>query len=389
MTPVSACLIVQDEQERLGDCLSSLAFCDEIVVVDGGSRDGTVELARAAHARVIEHPWAGFAAQRNVALEHASHDWVLELDADERVSEPLRREIEAFLADPPEGIDICVLPMRHEFLGRWLERSARYPMYRNRLFRRSRYRHDETRAVHEGLWADGPARALSGDMEHVLARSLREALVDRWRYARLEAMHVTPPTGARSYLVGIAVRPALKATWRIAGLGGWRDGWQGLLHIGLECASDSVVWVRLLARHLYERDAAPGPTGHYSRQAHRGPARVVALADGAAAARARSWLEGVQREGGDPALIAPGMADINGLHVRTVRKLGFFEVVRALDAEQQLRPIDALVAFGSHARLLTKMLPAPVRQRARTLPAATPAAQAVERALAARREGVR
>src|SRR5947209_3726192 len=92
---LSACLIVQDEQDRLPDALASVAFCDEVIVVDGGSGDGTVQIARAGGARVIENPWPGFAAQRNVALDAARGEWILEIDADERVSPPLRRSIEA------------------------------------------------------------------------------------------------------------------------------------------------------------------------------------------------------------------------------------------------------------------------------------------------------
>src|SRR6202050_3277869 len=89
---VSACIIAKDEQHHLPECLASVAFCREIVLVDSGSRDATRELARAAGAVVVEQPWLGFAAQRNVALDHASGDWVLEVDADERVSGGLREE---------------------------------------------------------------------------------------------------------------------------------------------------------------------------------------------------------------------------------------------------------------------------------------------------------
>ena len=88
---VCACIIARDEEERLPAALASVAFCDEVVVVDSGSRDRTVELAREAGARVIEHPWHGFGVQRNVALDNATADWVLEVDADERVTPRLQR----------------------------------------------------------------------------------------------------------------------------------------------------------------------------------------------------------------------------------------------------------------------------------------------------------
>ena len=124
---LSACIIAHDEAGSLPDCLASVAFCDEIVVVDSGSTDATVEIARGAGALVVAQPWLGFAAQRNVALDHASCEWVLEIDADERVSETLRAEMQRFLADPPDGIDLAGIPRLEIFLGRALGHAAKYP----------------------------------------------------------------------------------------------------------------------------------------------------------------------------------------------------------------------------------------------------------------------
>ena len=133
---VCACIIARDEEQRLPAALASVAFCDDVVVVDSGSRDRTMEVARAAGARVVEHPWRGFGMQRNVAIDAAAADWILEIDADERITPRLRAEIEEFLARPPEGVDICAVPCRDLFLGGRLGPSAKYPKYRLRLFRR-------------------------------------------------------------------------------------------------------------------------------------------------------------------------------------------------------------------------------------------------------------
>jgi glycosyltransferase involved in cell wall biosynthesis len=124
---ISACLIVQDEQERIAAALESVAFCDETFVVDGGSSDATVEIARAAGARVIENPWPGFAAQRNVALDAARSEWVLEIDADERVSPELWASIQSLLSQPPAGAAMAVCALRNRFLGGLLGPSAKYP----------------------------------------------------------------------------------------------------------------------------------------------------------------------------------------------------------------------------------------------------------------------
>ena len=245
-TRISACLIVQDEQHNMPGALESVSFCDEIVVVDGGSTDRTVEISRRLGAKVIESPWPGFAAQRNVALDAATCEWVLELDADERVTPRLRASIEELLASPPEQTAIAVCPLRHRFLGRLLGPSAKYPAYRSRLFRREAYRHDEARKVHEGLEPHERPAILDGDLEHALAMTLAEALRDTWSYARLESSHLEHPSGAGAYLKRILLRPAAKIVYRTLVDEGWRDGWQGMLKILLDASSDALVWVRVL-----------------------------------------------------------------------------------------------------------------------------------------------
>ena len=178
---LSACIIALNEERHLPACLESVGFCDEIVVVDSGSVDRTREIARAAGARVVEQPWLGYGAQRKVALDHALGEWVLEIDADERVSPELREEMRAFVDDPPAGVDLAGLPLRDILVGHPLGRSAKYPKYRHRLFRRDAYRHDEDRTVHEGLTPHGEVHPFTGDLVHYVADDWREAIVDMWR----------------------------------------------------------------------------------------------------------------------------------------------------------------------------------------------------------------
>jgi Glycosyl transferase family 2 len=393
-TPVSACLIVQNEQERLPACLASLDFCDETIVVDGGSHDRTVQCALAAGARVIESPWRGYAAQRNVALEHASHDWVIEIDADERITPGLRQEIETFLRDPPQDLDVAALPIRHVFLGRRLGPSVRYPTYRIRMFRRSRYRHDEARAVHEGIWADGPTHPFTGDLEHRLADSWWEALRDCWAYARLEASHLPSRGGLRTYLRGIVLRPIMKFAWRTVVFAAWRDGWQGLVQVALQAGSDSLVWTRLFARHLREPSARSGSSdpidSHFAHHSYRGPARLVAVADtGLDAERASAWLQRASQAGADTALISaplktPSGAGNGARGAQKVRKLSLLNLIRAVDTEMQLRSIDALIAFGPRAERLLPRVPRAVRSSALSLQESTEPETAIQRGLAAR-----
>ena len=348
-------MIVQNERERLPAALASVAFCEETVVVNGGSTDGTAELARAAGARVIESPWRGFAAQRNVALDAARGEWILEVNADERVSPALRASIEALLAAPPEGVAIAVCALRNRFLGGALGPSAKYPAYRSRLFRRGAYRHDESLAVHEGLEPRELPAVLAGDLEHELAATWGEALRDTWRYARLQSRHVARPRAARAYVRGIVLRPAAKLGYRTLVDGGWRDGWRGLAKIALDAGSDALVWTLVLLR----REPASPPVGgegegegragqHFGRR-RAGPPRVIAVACGErAAAQAAHWLAALAERGVDVALVAE-------------ERSGPLTVIRALEVERQLRVPDAVVPCGRRARLTQRLVPRVLR----------------------------
>jgi glycosyl transferase family 2 len=359
---ISACLIVQNERERLPAALASVAFCDEVLVVDGGSTDDTAERARAAGARVIEHPWRGFAIQRNVAIDAAHGDWILEVDADERVSPALRTSIEALLAQPPEDVAMAVCALRNRFLGGLLGPSAKYPAYRSRLFRRGAYRHDESLTVHEGLEPRERPTILAGDLEHELAATLREALLDTWRYARLESRCVPRPRAPGAYLKGIVLRPAAKLCYRTVVDGGWRDGWRGLLKIALDVGSDTLVWVRVLVRPGPAPAPPPGGGGEHFGRRRAGPVRIVAVSDrGRSTERAVRWLSTLQRRGADVALICEEPVPSPDLPQQTVARIGPLAIARALDVERQVRVVDAVVPFGRRARLVHRVLPATLR----------------------------
>lgn len=375
---LSACVIARDEESRLPDCLASLRFCDEVVVVDSGSRDRTVELARAAGAQVVENPWPGFAAQRNVALDHAGGEWVLEIDADERVTPALAAEIERLLADPPAGVAMAAIPMRDVFLGRPLGPSIRYPRYRHRLFRRGAYRHDESRTVHEGLWPDGPVAPLEGELRHLLAATWREAIADALAYARLEGAQRGRP-GAAEALTGIVVRPLAKLAYRLFLYGGWRDGWQGAARIGLECMADS------LATLLRLRHGVPGaPTGFGQEPPRLGPPKVVGVAlTPAGANRVLPWLERAAAHGADVALLGAQPTCAAAVRRRGLAGGGLTALVQGLDAEDQARPVDALLPAGPRERALLKLAPAALRGGTGPLALADPPERLPERLRAA------
>ena len=165
MVPLSAVLIAQNEEKTIVDALASVSFCDEVVLVDSGSRDATREIAAAAGARVVQNaPWPGFVAQRDFAVRAARHEWVLALDADERVGASLREEIRGLR----ESGFACAgyrIPRVAYYLGRWIRGTDWYPDWQVRLF-------DRTRAawqgdlVHESVGVHGPVGRLHGELEH-------------------------------------------------------------------------------------------------------------------------------------------------------------------------------------------------------------------------------
>jgi hypothetical protein len=371
---VSACVIARDEEERIGACLESLGFCDQIVVVDGGSRDRTRELAAAAGATVVENPWPGFGAQRNVAIDNSEGDWILEVDADERVSPGLAEEIRRLLDAPPPAIEIAALPLRDLYLGRALGRSSRYPRYRLRLFRRGSYRHDEARTVHEGLWASGPVWPLDHELRHLLATSLGEAVRDTVAYARLEAGQ-RAGVDLREALVGMVARPAAKLAYRTVVYGGWRDGWQGMLKLALECGGDA-----LATAFRIGRPRAAGAAGFGQEPPRRGPVRIVGIASGSrGAARLEPWLVDAEATGAEVALIAPPAGGPTAVRRRGLAGSGPGALVRALDAEVQLRPIDAIVYADRRAALFARFAPRALHGATAPLDPGTPAKTAVER----------
>ncbi len=362
---ISACIIARDEEQRLPDCLASVAFCDEVVVVDSGSVDRTVDIAREAGARVIEEPWRGFAAQRNIALDHARGQWVLEVDADERVTADLAREIRAFVSGDTAGVDLGGLPLREFLVGRGLERSAKYPKYRHRLIRRDAHRHDEARTVHEGIVAHGPVHPFTGDLDHLLAGTWREAWTDVWRYAELEAGQLHAPRSVGAVVRGAVLRPVVKFAYRMVVDGGWRDGLTGMGKIGLDCAGDSIVWLRHWLGYRGRTHGRSGvdPALHYGAWRFRvGKPRVVALAVGASSiAQADAWLARARDEGDDVTLISDTPTRSAEIRCRVLPGSGALSLIRALETEEQLRAIDAVIPFGPRATRLLRLVPGRLR----------------------------
>jgi len=198
---LSVAIITLNEERNLADCLASVAFADEIVVVDGGSRDRTCEIARAAGARVIEeHDWQGFGIQKNRAVDACSGDWVLSIDADERVPPNLRDEIQAALRD--SAFDVYELPRSSFYCGRFMRHSGWRPDYVRRLFRRGSARFSPA-PVHESLQTVGSVGRMSTPLEHWSFRTMEDVLDKVNRYSSLSAPAVIERGGRPTLLTAI------------------------------------------------------------------------------------------------------------------------------------------------------------------------------------------
>ena len=231
--PLSACIITLNEARNIEACLDSLAFCSEILVVDSGSVDGTRELAAAKGARVIEHAFAGYRAQKDFAVRAACHDWVLCLDADERVTPALRESIEAARARGFADAAGYRFARATEYFGAFLRHGNAYPDRVMRLFDRRRGGFRGTREIHEHASVDGAVVTLGGDLEHRAYRSLGDQVGRLERYARLMAEHMQQ-SGKRAHLYKIVINPFWRFLRGYVLRGGFLDGWRGLVYAYIE-----------------------------------------------------------------------------------------------------------------------------------------------------------
>jgi glycosyltransferase involved in cell wall biosynthesis len=186
--PVSVLIITYSEEANIAACLESVRWAREVFVVDSLSADRTLEIAESFGAKVNSHPFAGYAQQRNWALENLpfSHDWILMLDADERIPQALAQEIAQVVADNPQDYAGYYLRRRFFFLGRWLKHGGLNPTWILRLFRHGRARF-ENRALNEHAVLEGNSGYLSQPFDHQDRRPLSDWISKHNHYADLEA----------------------------------------------------------------------------------------------------------------------------------------------------------------------------------------------------------
>lgn len=195
---ISATIITLNEERDLPRCLKSLDFADEIVVVDSGSNDRTVEIARSLGAKVVVEPWRGYGAQKNFAQNQTKSEWILNLDADEVITPELRAEILSEINDekPAAGYGIA---RKTFYLGRWIKYGGWYPNFVTRLVRRNSGAWSEPN-VHEELKINGEVRHFKNPMLHFTFSDISDQIRTNLRYARQGALDLKKRGNSPSYL---------------------------------------------------------------------------------------------------------------------------------------------------------------------------------------------
>lgn len=222
---LSAIVITKNEAANIAACLDSVAFCDERIVVDSGSQDDTVKIATAAGAQVVTHAWAGFGPQKNFALSLARGDWVLSIDADERVSPALAGEI--LTAIDGAQADAYEFARLSTFLGRPMRHSGWFPDYVLRLFRRDRARFSDN-LVHERVLCSGRVGRLTAVLDHHPVRRIEDAIARVDSYSTAGAQMLVASGRRVSFASGMThgLWSFLRAyIWRL----GFLDGREGFL----------------------------------------------------------------------------------------------------------------------------------------------------------------
>ncbi len=236
---LSVAIITFNEAENLERTLASVRFADEIVVVDSGSTDRTVEIARSFGANVFSEAWKGFALQKNSAIDQCVGTWVLSLDADEELTDELQAEIRNMLeadAQIVPQVDGYYVRLRHVFLGRWMRHGGYYPDMKLRLFRRltvSGTAHFTDRPVHESVTVAGRVETMKKDFLHHGYPNLEIYLEHMNRYSTLGARIIAAKGKVSrswpAFLWNVALVPMLTFVWNYIVRLGFLDGREGLL----------------------------------------------------------------------------------------------------------------------------------------------------------------
>ena len=234
---LSVCIVTYNEEDNIRECLESVSWAEEIIVVDSLSNDRTVEICRQYTDRVIQRKWNGYIDQKSFALEHATREWVLFIDADERLSPGLIKEIKKEISKENNEYDGFYLPRHIYYLGRWINHGEWYPEYRLRLFKRSKgciggiEPHDKVELTTQGRMR---VKYLREDMRHFTYKTLSDQIRTIDKFSSISADEMGK-TGKNFHISQLLLHPPARFITGYILRGGFRDGIPGLI-IAVTCS---------------------------------------------------------------------------------------------------------------------------------------------------------
>lgn len=233
MIPVSVVIVTKDEEKNIGDALESVKDFEDIVVVDSFSTDRTVEICRKYTSRVFQHEWQGYAKQKQMAVDYAKKEWVLILDADERITPELKNEISNLLTHNASGITHhgFLVPRKNFFLGKWIRHSGWWPDYTLRLFKKD-VSFVEQREVHEKVIVKGAVGYLKNPLQHYTYRTISEYIKKMQNYSMLSANEIlikNPSPSSALLFFKMTSGPVFTFIKMFFIKQGFRDGAHGLM----------------------------------------------------------------------------------------------------------------------------------------------------------------
>lgn len=263
---ISACVTAGNEEDKIAECLKSLQWCDEIIVVDSFSTDQTFEISKQYATRVDQHPWEGYIAQKNYIRSLAKHPWILFVDADEVVSEGLRREIEEEFERGPGETMGYQFPRMVYYLGKWIRHGEWYPDIKLRLFRKDRG-HSEGQEPHDRVVVDGPVKTLKAPLYHFTYDDMADHIHTLNRFSTISANgkfeHDTPFRWS-----DLLLRPQWRFFKSYVVKRGFLDGRQGFIIAMMSAFGVFIKYAKLMEQWI-KHDEKQNPASKKSHDAGR------------------------------------------------------------------------------------------------------------------------
>jgi len=238
---ISAIIIAGNEEDNIRECLESVTWCDEIVLVDSESKDRTVEIAKEFTDKIFIKSWEGYAKQKKYSLELARNEWVISIDADERVSEGLKKEIQELLKTNPQ-FDGYRIPRESYFLNKVIKSCFWYPDYQLRLFRKSKT-HVIDRKVHEGFEVDGKIGTLKNDLIHYTHQNLSDTFAKINKYSTLEAEERVNSKIVKPFQ--IILHPVAAFLNHFISRKGYKDGVYGMMVSAIHAMTNMMTYMKM------------------------------------------------------------------------------------------------------------------------------------------------